>query len=847
MRTHSLALGVLLLLGAAAAAQSQSIPRPTGPNFLITVADENGVAVPSARVFLQLPNSPLLRCETDFSGSCSFSRLPPGAYRLRVEKEGFYALDLPSLAVSAGARFELSLFHVQEVREVVNVVESPPAIDPAQVSSQERLSGLDVINIPYPAAHDYRNVLNFIPGVVQAGFGGIHIAGAQTYQTLTLLDGFNITQPANGQILARVSTDAFRSIEVEPSRESAEYGKGSAGVLSLNTGIGDDHFRFAATNFLPSFQNKNGWRVRDVLPHLTFSGPLRKGKMWFFNAFDGEYDNFIFTELPRHADNDHLLRVSNLFKLQANLSNRNILTPSFLLNHLHDNYAFLSPQSPQQANPADTETAYIGSLKDQHYFPGGQLLETGFAFDQYDLELTPYGTLPYFTNTITAGGNYYLAEQTRARRWQLLSNLYLPPHHWYGSHDFKLGVDLDRIAYDAQFNRQSISFLNGTLILPPGATCLTLPQTPTFPCTRFSTFTAAPLHRQFNAEVSAYLQDRWLITDRLLLEPGLRFDWDEIVRHPLFSPRLAGTYVLDNSGTTKFSAGIGIVYDATPIFLIARPFTGTRQDTFYAINPACLTNVLCSPAVDITGPVTASFTADTRDLEASRFLNWSIGLERKLPAAIYMKAEFLQKRGSHEFVYDTLNGASSGTFVLQNTRQDRYDALQFTFRRNFRESYTLVGAYTHSRARSNQALDFNVDSPILSSQQPGPYPWDTPDRFLSWGYMPFFKLPLIKRTEIAYSLEARTGFPFNVTNNKQQLVGEPASHRFPEYFSLNLQLEKRFHLFGYYWAVRGGVNNITGHRNPFIVNSNIDSPQFLTFSAFQGRYFTSRIRLLGRK
>jgi hypothetical protein len=847
MGRHSLALGVLLLLGATTVAQSQSTARPTAPHFLLTVTDENGVAVSSARVFLQMQNLPFLRCETDFAGTCSLSGLPPGTYRLRVEKEGFYALDLPSLAVTAGAKLEVSLFHVQEVREVINVVESPPAIDPAQVSSQEKLSGLDVINIPYPAAHDYRNVLNFIPGVVQAGFGGIHIAGAQTYQTLTLLDGFNITQPANGQILARVSTDAFRSIEVEPSRESAEYGKGSAGVLSLNTGIGDDHFRFAATNFLPSLQNKNGWRVHDVLPHLTFSGPIHKGKVWFFNAFDGEYDNFIFTELPRHADNDHVVRISNLFKLQANLSNRNILTPSFLLNHLHDNYAFLSPQSPQQANPADTETAYIGSLKDQHYFAGGQLLETGFGYDQYNLKLTPYGTLPYFTNTVTAGGNYYLAEQTKARRWQLLSNLYLPPRHWYGRHDFKLGADLDRIAYDAQFNRQSISFLTGTLALPVGATCLSLPQTPTFPCTRFSAFTAAPLHRQFDTEVSTYIQDRWLITDRLLLEPGLRFDWDQIVRDPLFSPRLAGTYVLDNSGNTKFSAGIGIVYDATPIFLIARPFTGTRQDTFYAITPACVTNRLCSPAVDVTGPVTTSFIADTRDLRASRFLNWSIGLEKKLPAAIYMKAEFLQKRGAHEFVYDTLNGASSGTFVLQNTRQDRYDAFQITLRRNFRESYTLVGAYTHSRARSNQALDFNVDSPILSSQQPGPYPWDTPDRFLSWGYMPFFKLPLIKRTEIAYSMEARTGFPFNVTNNQQQLVGEPASHRFPEYFSLNVQLEKRFHMLGYYWAVRGGVNNITGHRNPFIVNSNIDSPQFLTFSAFQGRYFTSRIRLLGRK
>ena len=57
--------------------------------------------------------------------------------------------------------------------------------------------------------HDYRNALNFIPGVVQDNFGQIHVAGAQTYQTLTLLDGFNVTQPANGQLLVRVSTDAL--------------------------------------------------------------------------------------------------------------------------------------------------------------------------------------------------------------------------------------------------------------------------------------------------------------------------------------------------------------------------------------------------------------------------------------------------------------------------------------------------------------------------------------------------------------------------------------------------------------------------------------------------------------
>lgn len=845
MRT--ITLGVFFLFVAAiAAAQSQSSPRPT--SFSIAVTDENGVAVPSARVFVFAPNAPAARCQTDFAGRCQLSVVAAGSYRLRVEKEGFYAVEQESVQAGPNSGIDVVISHQQEAREVIDVVESPPAIDPAQISSQETLSGLDVLNIPYPATHDYRNALNFIPGVVQDVNGQPHVAGAQTYQTLTVLDGFNVTQPANGQLLVRVSTDAFRSIQIEASREPAEFGKGSGGVLRLNTGIGDDHFRFAGTDFLPSLQNKHGWRFNQFLPRLTFSGPLRKGKMWFYDAFDGEYDEIIFTELPRGADNEPVLRLGNLSKVQTNVTERNILTTSFLINHLHDKYAFMSPQSPQKTTPSDVESAYAGSVKDQHYFAGGQLLETGFGIDEYDLKLTPYGSAPYFVNTVTAGGNYYLAEETNARRWQGLANLYLPAHHWHGRHDFKLGMDLDRISYDAQFQRQPISFFAGTLT--PSAlqlgkdTCLTAPLDSHFPCTRYSTFGAAPLHREYNTEASMYAEDRWLVTDRLLIEPGMRFDWDGIVRQWLLSPRLAGTYVLDNSGNTKLSAGIDLIYDGTPIFLIARPFAGTRQDTFYAVNANCNGGSGC---VSVTGPVTTAFTADPRSMDAPRFVNWSVGVEKKLPQAIYLKAEFIEKRGTRGFVYNTLNGAASGDFVLQNTRDDRYDAFQVTLRHNFRESYMVMGSYTRSRARSNQALDFNVDSPILSAQRPGPYFWDTPNRFLSWGYVPFFKLPIIHQTEIAYSMESRTGFPFSVTNNQQQLVGEPGSRRFPEYFSLNLQLEKRFHLFGYYWALRGGFDNITGHFNPAFVNTDINSPQFLLFGASEGRAFTSRIRLLGRK
>ena len=830
---------LLLTLALFGAAVAQTAPAPT-----IAVVDENGVAVSSARVSLQAAPEPALHCQTDYTGRCSLPA-STGVYTLQVEKEGFYALAQPNVQVSPGATLEVSISRIREVRETVDVHESPPAIDPAQISSKETLTGLDVVNMLYPTAHDYRNAINFIPGVVQDQSGQPHVAGAQTYQTETLLDGFNVTQPANGQLLIRVSTDAFRSIQVEPSREPAEAGKGSAGVLSLNTGIGDDHFRFWATNFIPSFQNKHGWRFDQFLPLLTFSGPIVKRRIWFYNAFDGEYSNTIYTALPVGQDNDHILRFGNLTKLQTNLTSRNILTTSFLVNHLHDQYVFLSPQSPQLSNPKDVEYSYFPNIKDQHYFPGGTLVETGLAFNEYDIALTPYGTSPYFVNTNTAGGNYYLQYETTAARWQGIANVYIPPQQWHGRHDFKVGVDLDHISYDAHFFRQPISYVSDNNRLTSADLCLTAPQNAQFPCTRYSTFIAAPSIEQTNAEVSAYAEDRWNITNRLLIEPGIRLDWDQIVHTANFAPRLAGTYVLDNSGETKISAGVGIIYESTPIFLVARPFAGKRQDTFFTADPTCTTPTGC---VTTTGPVNTSFTANTADLEAPRFLNWSVGLEKKLPATIYLKAEYFRRRGTNGFVYDAGANSTTRDFVLQNTREDHYDAFQITLRRKFRETYSLMGSYTRSRARSNQALDFNVDNPILAAQQAGPYLWDTPNRFLSWGYLPFFPLPIIHQLEVAYSIEARTGFPFNELTDQQELIGAPGSHRYPGYISLNLQLEKRFHLLGYYLALRGGFDNITGRCNPFVVDSIIDNTHPTpTFTACQGRAFTSRIRLLGRK
>ena len=138
---------------------------------------------------------------------------------------------------------------------------------------------------------------------------------------------------------------------------------------------------------------------------------------------------------------------------------------------------------------------------------------------------------------------------------------------------------------------------------------------------------------------------------------------------------------------------------ATNLLLVARPSAGQRLDYFFDSNGSPL------------GSVLDYVLGEHSHTAGATLLNWSLGLEQKLPGSIYLKAEFLQRNGAHGLVYNTPNGLPGGNFILQNTRKDRYHSFQVNLRRAFRHRYTVFGSYTRSSSRSNQVLDFNVDSP----------------------------------------------------------------------------------------------------------------------------------------
>jgi hypothetical protein len=793
-----------LLCAAIAAGQARISSAPV----LLTATDETGVVIPGVQVTVLEPGLAPLHLWTDYAGHCAYTLAQDAPYAMRVEKSGFYQAEVSGIDPSQRS-VRVVLAHVQIVREQVSVTASAPGIDTEQSSDQMAMETPEIVNIPYPTSRDIRYLLPFTPGVIQDTSEQIHVAGSETWETLDTLDGFDIRSPEEGTLDMRVSTDAVRSIDTETTRYPVEFGRSTGGVVAFYTGMGDNKFRFNATNFIPSFRDLNGIRFDQFVPRFTFSGPIERDHAWFSDGVETEYDNIYISELPANADTDTLVRGSNLVKAQANLSSHDIVTAGLLFNDYHSPYDGISALTPQQSTTNRNILAWLPYGRDQWTLGDGALLDVGVAVMRFRDGHEPHGDIPYDITPELAQGSYFENLTGRSQRVEGTATLFLPALHWEGTHNVQTGVDLDHVGY------------NGTLV-------------------RQSVFAPAAPFTLHNDELGGYVEDRWQMRKALLLEPGLRFDWDAIIRRPLLSPRVAAVYApAGREGATKISAGVGLYYEHTQLDYLAQTYAGVRYDTYYQAD-----------GVTPTGPAQETeFTANDASLHEPRAVNWSVGVEEKLPGAVIASANFLEKRTSNVFTFANQSGpaALSGDYALTNARQDHYHSFEVDARRQFANAYTVFLAYTHSSALTNAALEYLPTPSPLGPQQSGPLPWDSPNRVLSWGWLPVPWAKLRRRWDFVYSFDRRTGFPYTSVNSAQQVVGAAGSNRFPDYLNFSPGLEWKFHFRGAYYGLRGVFENATNSMNPAVVYNDVDSPVYGTFSEPQGRALTARIRLIGSK
>src|SRR5713101_4570638 len=409
------------------------------------IADETGLAVAFAKVELRgaASSTPTI-ATSDIAGGFSALLNASGRYRIHASRTGFFVFDTETELQEGSNHIQITLNHLQELFQSVDVDYSPPTIDPQQPSEQKQLTSVEILEAPYPASQDLRNAFPLLQGVVQDVNGRLHFNGGATDQTNFTLDGFNISDPFSGRFEAHLNIEAVRSIDVDSSRYSADKARGSAGSVDIKTGMGDDRWRFGATNFIPSLSSEGGLHLNKWTPRVKVSGPIAKGRAWFHNAFDSFYGVDTISRLPRGENRSRALASSNLTRLQVNLAPSNILTGSLLVNFVDENRNGLSFLDPVETTINRRQNLYFASAKDQIYFHNGALTEVGVAVSSGFTRESPQGNKIFEILPSGKRGNYFVYLTRRSSRQQWVSNTYLPARHFFGAHQLRFGVDGQR-------------------------------------------------------------------------------------------------------------------------------------------------------------------------------------------------------------------------------------------------------------------------------------------------------------------------------------------------------------------------------------------------------------------
>jgi Carboxypeptidase regulatory-like domain len=781
------------------------------------VADENGVPLAAAKIMLQSSTSQTFRAETDGAGRFTLRDIPAGDYKVEARKEGFFVLAGQSLNLRPGPNeVTLTLKHAEELHEQVQVTAPASQIDTQDTAQRETITAREIRDIPVPNSHILQESLTALPGVVRDNFGGLHIAGARSGETQYLLDGFEIGDPVNNTLSARFNVDATRAAEVQTGRIGAGYAHSGASVLNLETPDGDDKWRFGTTNPIPGINIQNGVRLGNWYPRFTFSGPIEHGRLWFSDAISLQHTFTLVRELPDDANTSTQWAGDNLVRLQYNFSPKHILHGSFLYNRTQDESLGLDPLNPESTTLDLHQQRTFVSLRDQIWLYD-TLIELGVAADSEGQDFFPQGTAPYVLLVNGARGNFFERLHAHGTRVQGLFNVIAASRHWHGTHQVSAGANVAGLEFRQVATRGEIQALraDGTLV-------------------RQSTFSGPASPQATNTQAGGYAQDNWSPSKRVVLQAGLRTDWDRFTQSAMLEPRLSGNVLPFGDDNAKLSLGWGIYNAPLNLYVIEQALDQQQIDTFF--DP--------TGTVPVGGPVISQFALPARGLRQPRFTTSSAGWQQKIRRNTLVDVELLARNGYHGFVYvDQTPARAGGIFLLQDTRKDHYRAATLTLRHIFSEDTEVYGAYTRSRAHTNQVLNPALGSIFFAAQQSAPLAWDAPNRVLTWGWTPTH----IWKIQFSYFFEYRAGYPFSIVNLQQQLVGAPNSSRFPDYKNLNLALEKKFAFRGYLWAARIEMVNAFNWQNPNVVVNNIDAPNFGQLSGGQGRAFTARVRFAGRK
>jgi hypothetical protein len=815
------AVSLALLLSISALAGEQR----AGATVRVSAIDEAEKAVGGVRVELRLAGAVVATTITNEKGEAEFSGVAAGTYEVVVSKEGLETLTEKEIAVAAGSDVEIKFTVIPriELTDSVNVQAGSDANVEKSASVSTELKREQIKDTPNKPA-TVADTLPLIPGVVRSAQGEIKISGSGEHRSALIVNSADVTDPATGQFGVTVPVDSVETISVFKTPYLAQYGRFTAGVVSVETRRGGDKWSFELNDPLPEFRIFSGHLrgIREASPRVTFNGPLIAGKLYISEGLEYDLAKRPVRTLPFPFNETKQESVNSFTQFDYLISPSHTLTATLHIAPRHMNFVNLEFFNPQPVTPTFRAKDYTGTFIDRLTL-GSNLLESTLAVKRYSGNVWGQGQGEMVLTPSGNEGNYFSEQDRRASRIEWLETYSLAPKKLYGDHNLKLGTTVAKTTNRGEFIARPVNIEDaaGRLIK------------------RIEFVGGRPFDR-YDLEWGFFGQDHWVINPRLSVDLGARFERQGITETFRVAPRIGFAWTPFNNSQTTIRGGFGLFYDRVPLSVYAFDRYPEQVITTYGAN---------GQVVD--GPRRFANITDRAELSEFPFVygshsagnfspyseTWNIEVEHPITRSLRIRANYLQSN-SHGVVIVTPKVVQGrDAFVLGGNGMSVYRQLELTTRWNISEGRQLFFSYVRSRTRGdlNEFNNYlgNFPFPVMRPNQYTNLPGDLPNRFLAWGLV---RLPWKMR--IAPLVEYRNGFPYAVTDAAQDYVGTPNKTRFPNFYSLDSRVSKDFKLNDKY-SVRFAVSgfNLTNHFNPITVHSNIDDPQYGIFFGNYGRRF----------
>jgi TonB dependent receptor/Carboxypeptidase regulatory-like domain len=531
-----LALACLTLL-LPAGAQAQA----AGGTLFGRVIDGSGSPLPGATVTATNRATGVSRVVvTDETGAFRIPSLPAGEYDVRVDLSGFAEVVVENVRVNVATERQVEVtLQSSAVEETITVVDEAPlvATEPAigTVVSQNELENLPLNGRQFAnlAALAPGTTLSVNPDPTKPGQLTVALAGGIGRNVNYMIDGGDNTDDTIGGALQNFNLESVQEFKIQTQQYKAEYGRSSGGVLTVVTKTGTNEFDGTVYGFFrdDGLNEKTESERRagiDKQPYsrdqygASIGGPIARDRSHFFATYEkteretsytidtgGIFPNFDGQSVALPFE-DELATA----KVTFDVNPRNFLQVRYGYQKNADKYGATPLALPDSLGTLTNEydsilggwTAQIGS---------DMLNEVLVQVSNFDNLIAADSNNPtiYFPSGVTQGQNINTPQSTHQEKTQFKDDFSWSMTLGGDRHDFKAGVNyIDEPTLGGDFS----TGLNGQFVR--------LADSPTAPISDITIFGGFFGETTPTEQTSFYLQDDWMVNDRLTLNLGLRYD-----------------------------------------------------------------------------------------------------------------------------------------------------------------------------------------------------------------------------------------------------------------------------------------------------------------------------------